>query len=719
MADNFNPDEVQRIFDDYNNAIKSGAGVSEQLAKDYKDAIKGVKNYTDNLNKSLQQLGKSSLGIARSLKDGKKGASVYNDAIGSAADVVANVASQFGILGAVFGAVVKSVGAYAKAVTKQSDALYDAYQDMGKIGATGSEGVTGVFKKMQKFGYGIEELGAMTDLLAENGDLLQAMGGTATQGVDAFANLASSIQRSDVGAKLQRMGMGIDDINKGAAAFMRQEMMLGINRKMSTEDLKQRTAEYLYQQDKYAKLTGKSAEQVQSAINAAMAQEQFNQTMREAELDAQAGDENAKNQVNKLKEIIASNLPEDIKDELKRAIGGDFGAAEKLAKIAPDALRLAMDRKASTAEFMDNIANGMSENIRLRGSQAKLNTYGEDYGSLAEQRKFLAQVKQPGGYAALEKSATENQAVTDKVTESATDLRISQKNTRDGLQSMLQEGVAPLTKAIATISKGAEVVSGKAATAVGAKPAGAVPIGGKAPPTTPAAPAQKISGMEDIKKMIIAHEGIRLQPYKDTKGLWTVGVGHLIGDGKTLPPDMNRTFTMKEVMDMFESDFAHHVRIAEQTPGYNKANETGKGALIDLAYNMGKWWTKFPNTSKALEAGDFKAAAAGLRDSAWFKQVGQRGPQIVAMVESGGSKGYKEGGMPSGPNSGYQATLHGTEAVVPMKSNKKLPIDIEQLKKGFAERGAALEKNLNKLDDLVRIMRDQVSLSEKQFRQAH
>ena len=172
MAENFNPDEVQRIFDEYNNAIKSGTGVSEQLAKDYKDAAKGVKNYTDNLNKSLQQLSRSGIGVARSLKDGKKGASVYNDAIGSAADVVANVASQFGILGAVFGAVVKGVSAYAKAVTKQSDALYDAYQEMGKIGATSSEGVTGVFKKMQKFGYGIEELGAMTDLLAENGDLL-------------------------------------------------------------------------------------------------------------------------------------------------------------------------------------------------------------------------------------------------------------------------------------------------------------------------------------------------------------------------------------------------------------------------------------------------------------------------------------------------------------------------------------------------------------------
>ena len=47
--------------------------------------------------------------------------------------------------------------------------------------------------------------------------------------------------------------------------------------------------------------------------------------------------------------------------------------------------------------------------------------------------------------------------------------------------------------------------------------------------------------------MIIAHEGVRYKPYKDSLGLWTVGVGHLIGDGKTLPEDMNRTFSADEI----------------------------------------------------------------------------------------------------------------------------------------------------------------------------
>jgi lysozyme len=146
-------------------------------------------------------------------------------------------------------------------------------------------------------------------------------------------------------------------------------------------------------------------------------------------------------------------------------------------------------------------------------------------------------------------------------------------------------------------------------------------------------PAQKISGMEDVKKMIIRHEGVRNEPYKDSLGLWTVGVGHLIGNGKSLPDSWNRKFSDEEVMNLFEEDFAHHVKIAQQTPSYDKANEGGKGAFIDLAFNMGKWWPKWPGTKAKLEDEDFAGAAAGLENSKWYTQVGNRAKTIVALVE--------------------------------------------------------------------------------------
>jgi hypothetical protein len=38
--------------------------------------------------------------------------------------------------------------------------------------------------------------------------------------------------------------------------------------------------------------------------------------------------------------------------------------------------------------------------------------------------------------------------------------------------------------------------------------------------------------------------------------------------------------------------------------------------------------------------------------------------------------GYAGGGIAKGPNSGYQATLHGTEAVVPLGNDRSIPVDI-------------------------------------------
>jgi len=48
-------------------------------------------------------------------------------------------------------------------------------------------------------------------------------------------------------------------------------------------------------------------------------------------------------------------------------------------------------------------------------------------------------------------------------------------------------------------------------------------------------------------KLIKHHEGVRSKPYRCPAGLWTVGVGHLIGDGKSLPESWNKTFTQEEI----------------------------------------------------------------------------------------------------------------------------------------------------------------------------
>ena len=168
--------------------------------------------------------------------------------------------------------------------------------------------------------------------------------------------------------------------------------------------------------------------------------------------------------------------------------------------------------------------------------------------------------------------------------------------------------------------------------------------------TTPSGPTPSGGVYGIAKPMIEKHEGRKTKPYQDTKGLWTIGVGHLIGNGKTLPDNMNREFSNKEVDDMFASDYEHHEKAAKQIPGYGKLNDSGKAALVDLTFNMGPtWYRKWPDFTKQLQAGDTEGAAKNLEGSAWYKQVGQRGPAVVNLIRNG--KG-QAGGAPAEASGG-------------------------------------------------------------------
>ena len=202
--------------------------------------------------------------------------------------------------------------------------------------------------------------------------------------------------------------------------------------------------------------------------------------------------------------------------------------------------------------------------------------------------------------------------------------------------------------------------------------------GGGAKPQATGRPTGKGGTMsdEDTKAMIADHEGTRYEPYKDSLGLWTVGVGHLIGDGKTLPPEYNRKFSHEEVMALYDKDYEKHKKQAQSNvPGFGKFDSLGQAALIDLTFNMGPGWPrKFKNTSAKLGAGDTEGAAEGLTNSKWYTQVGRRAPKIVGMIRES-KVSAADGGIFDGPKSGYPATLHGEEAVVPLKGGN-IPVEM-------------------------------------------
>jgi len=143
---------------------------------------------------------------------------------------------------------------------------------------------------------------------------------------------------------------------------------------------------------------------------------------------------------------------------------------------------------------------------------------------------------------------------------------------------------------------------------------------------------KELGDIDALKGMIKGHEGLRLEPYKDTRGLPTVGYGHLIKKGE----DYSKGMTQQQADELFDRDFEHHLAGARTTPGWDKASHSQRHAMVDLAYNMGpSWHKKWPKFSAAAQSGDFEKAAQELEKSRWYKQVKTRAPKVVDLFRKG------------------------------------------------------------------------------------
>ena len=113
-------------------------------------------------------------------------------------------------------------------------------------------------------------------------------------------------------------------------------------------------------------------------------------------------------------------------------------------------------------------------------------------------------------------------------------------------------------------------------------------------------------------KVIKHHEGVRAKPYKCPAGLWTVGVGHLIGDGKSLPESWNRTFTQEEIDGLLKHDLNRfELGVSKMLPNV-RLRQCEFDALVSFSFNLGLGTFQRSTIRQALIRGDKEAAMESL-----------------------------------------------------------------------------------------------------------
>jgi lysozyme len=117
---------------------------------------------------------------------------------------------------------------------------------------------------------------------------------------------------------------------------------------------------------------------------------------------------------------------------------------------------------------------------------------------------------------------------------------------------------------------------------------------------------------DKLIKLLRHHEGVRNKPYQCPAKLWTVGIGHLIGDGKTLPPEWNKTFTNEEIDAILKRDLNRfELGVHKMLPNV-LLRQHEFDSIVSFCFNLGLGCFQRSTIRQALLRGDKEAAMESL-----------------------------------------------------------------------------------------------------------
>lgn len=117
-----------------------------------------------------------------------------------------------------------------------------------------------------------------------------------------------------------------------------------------------------------------------------------------------------------------------------------------------------------------------------------------------------------------------------------------------------------------------------------------------------------------------------------------------------------------------------------------------------------------------LDEQEARLAAAKARVWEARKQMAYKNPNGQVTVQKPDEPWAANGGVFSGPKSGYAATLHGNEAVVPLPSGDNIPIDMGGVGESFEQQLALMEQQTTSLEELLRTLKQGASISQQLLR---
>ena len=713
-----------KAFSELSNRFKDSKAIVGEFSNQMLDSVKHSKTLTATyqlVGASLEGLTKATMSMAKSLYAGERGATVSAKAFGELTESIGSMMQGIGAavtvlsiftpigrllkLAAVgltaLGAGIKLYGEYQKLGAEQNKKLFDSYNKLSASGLAASNGLTSVFETVQTLGMTASEIERFTEILVNNSKELKLFGSTAADGAKKYTEVAGALVKSDIGQKLEMMGVTADEQREHTLRYMANQTRMGMMQGKTQQELIRGSQVYIEELDKISMMTGATRKEQEEARAAVMAEENLRAAMLQAEVD---GDKERQKQ---LKAIADYSTYLRASGDTRGATGvANYGAMGGPSDDASAAAMITYGKGIEAAlngkPIAEVIKEGQKSADQTLKQMAGTRAVGGDvsglvtgkYGNLLDTSKMNAELlKAVGPNGDINDYLTQLQKqrvkADDKLNATVEGNRLQQDAAMkmDSVVFSKFNHAAELhrissdifNKAVTTFS---ETVGAKPVTGGGYSTGGG---GGGAAPAAPSAAAPMSStgggaatGNPNLTRQSLRSRSAGAPPTPGSDDTHATGGGG--GNNIKLSSISSKSGKSTQVGAAYASQFQQLVDYLDTTGyeirslgGYIDRDVRGKpgqksvhahGGAIDINPDT----NPMGGTLVTDMPGDISSVAQRL-GLGWGGNWNTRKDAMhfsAAMSEGGTLLKARNGGIFNGPTSGYDVQLHGREAIVPL-----------------------------------------------------
>lgn len=697
--------------------------------------------------------------FGRALYNGQQGMAITATALGELVKPVITLATGLGLVALLvaplitvaaplktFGAILLGaatvLGAFVGYLGLSAgmlDDLYDSYKSISKAGLSASDGFEAIADGAQALGYGLSKTGIenFSRLLEGSSESLALMSGSAATGRKRLIEFGD-IVRDDVGQELMNLGLAPEQIAEGVTAFVDNQVKLGRAQIMTNGELRQGSVEYIKRLDQLSKLTGQNSKDIAAQMDSNRRNERFRAYVERVRLTK--GDRAA--------QILEMNMAALAKTAPNTAAGlMDIASGFPKTESAKQAF---MSGLMGIPDLMsEQLGGGFNEINAAVGRTAKtfgvslgeIGAYGPIFGDLNEAFKLSGMSQLDFKKAMDSVVAEQNKQLTgqNKLVAAQVDAVRSQMQIRDSLQNLIVQGLEPaqgvlgfFTDAVLAATEALEDMLSWFGYETPRKMAEKA----RASRTPAAADPEQAQYQAAMESTAI---GIETPAAVSGPGTTAAGATENTSPFRLLGRALQAVGLGPSAQQSQEDPLAGlNIRNRPEATGGGEAS----AGLVSTARSVQELYpdAKFtalndvyhqknsPNSKHTTgQALDFILGSLPTRDQATeIKQQLQQLPGVTKVRDeyyadrndkTRGSHFHVEmlnGGIATGPKQGYQAMLHGTEAVVPLPGGRNIPVEFDR---GFSDsikkQLSVMQTQITKMDEMISVMKDSNAISSK------